>query len=117
MAYFQKTRASRTFKGNRTRREYITQEKTTRGIVQNKTKGEFELSQTTNHSAENASNRNPAQCSGTALFLPGSSLYLRSSLVFNSAFVSFQASSSGLVRAVGFMWSSTVMSFPCFHKS
>lgn len=44
-------------------------------------------------------------------------LYLRSSLALRSALVSFQASSSGLLRAVGFMWSSTAMSLPCFQSS
>lgn len=96
-------------------REHMTQEKHRRNCKMKETE-EAELPQRiTAFTASQLKSKQSAQTQlGVFRFF---SLYLRSSLAFNSGFISFQASSSGLVRAVGFMWSRTVISFPCFHKS
>lgn len=49
----------------------------------------------------------------------GSSLatHLRRSLALSEAREVLQVLSSGLLRAVGLVWSSTVRSLPCFHSS
>lgn len=59
----------------------------------------------------------PIPAEGRAGSEQPSSPHLRSSFAFSSALVSFQASSSGLLRAVGFMWSRTALSLPCFQSS
>lgn len=43
--------------------------------------------------------------------------HLRRSLAFSEARDALQELSSGLVSAVGRVWSSTVRSLPCFHSS
>lgn len=43
--------------------------------------------------------------------------HLRKSLAFSEAREALQELSSGLLRAVGRVWSSTVRSRPCFHCS
>lgn len=43
--------------------------------------------------------------------------HLRRSLALSEAREALQVLSSGLLRAVGRVWSSTVRSLPCFHSS
>lgn len=43
--------------------------------------------------------------------------HLRRSLALSEAREALQELSSGLLRAVGLVWSSTVRSLPCFHSS
>lgn len=67
--------------------------------------------------------RSPSQASGRGLcgalgrhLLPPAT-HLRRSLALSEALEALQELSSGLLRAVGRVWSSTGRSLPCFHSS